>query len=206
MDIPLDAAVQCVDAVAGRSRLVIVDPIKQQVTHFVVDEKDNPFVERLVPLELVRETTPDLVQLSCTRQELAQQKAFVDAQYRRPTLPYLAYLPQDYALWPYFPTHEPATTWPGNFHMPPGELAVSRGTRVEALDAHVGQVDEFLVDPQTGQITHLVLREGHLWGQKDVTIPVEQIDHISDDAVFVKLDTAGIEALPTVTVKHWLMG
>jgi sporulation protein YlmC with PRC-barrel domain len=73
--------------------------------------------------------------------------------------------------------------------MPPGELSVSPVTRVEALDGHVGQVDEFLVNPQTGQMTHLALREGHLWGQKDVTIPVAQIDHISDDAEFLKLDT-----------------
>jgi hypothetical protein len=42
MDIPLDADVQCVDELAGHSRRVIVDPIRQQVTHFVVEEKDNP--------------------------------------------------------------------------------------------------------------------------------------------------------------------
>jgi sporulation protein YlmC with PRC-barrel domain len=29
----------------------------------------------------------------------------------------------------------------------------------------VGRVGEILIDAETGEITHLVLREGHLWGQ-----------------------------------------
>ena len=32
-------------------------------------------------------------------------------------------------------------------------------------------VDELLVDPENEHITHLVMREGHLWGQKDVVYP-----------------------------------
>ncbi len=46
--------------------------------------------------------------------------------------------------------------------IPPGELAVRRGARVETTDGHAGRVDEFLVNPADGYITHLVLREGHL--------------------------------------------
>lgn len=204
MDIPIDATVQCEGELAGRSRMVIVDPVKRQVTHFVMKEKDHPDVERLVPLELVHASTPQLIQLGCTRQELAQQKRFVDAEYIRPNLPFLTYSTGDFAVWPYFPPAAAAPVSPEHYHVPPGEVAVSRGTRVEAVDGHVGRVDEFLVNPQTAQITHLVLREGHLWGQKDVTIPVAEIDHITDDVVFLKLYKQGIEALPTVSVDHWL--
>jgi hypothetical protein len=35
--------------------------------------------------------------------------------------------------------------------IPPGELAVHRGTRVEAKDGYVGKVDEFVVNPKNGQ-------------------------------------------------------
>ena len=59
-----------------------------------------------------------------------------------------------------------------HLQIPPGELAVRRGTRVEATDGYVGKVDEFVVNPDNGHITHLVMREGHLWGKKDVTIPL----------------------------------
>ena len=87
----------------------------------------------------------------------------------------------------------------------PDELAVHRGARVKASDGDVGQVDEFLVEPKSGCITHLVLREGHLWGQKDVTIPVSEIDrqHEEEGVVYLKLDKQAIEALPGVPVQHW---
>jgi sporulation protein YlmC with PRC-barrel domain len=62
----------------------------------------------------------------------------------------------------------------------------------------VGRVDEFLVDPENEHITHLVMREGHLWEQKEVTIPVSAIARVEEDAVYLKLDKASIEALPAV--------
>jgi len=51
-------------------------------------------------------------------------------------------------------------------------------------------------------ITHLVLREGHLWGEKDVTIPVSQIDHIEEGTVHLKLSKPDIEALPAIPVRR----
>jgi len=73
---------------------------------------------------------------------------------------------------------------------------------VEASDGRIGRVDEFLVDPVTGQISHLILREGHLWGKRDITIPVSEIERIEDDSVHLKLDKQSIEALPAVPVRR----
>jgi sporulation protein YlmC with PRC-barrel domain len=42
-------------------------------------------------------------------------------------------------------------------------------------------VDEFVVNPKNGHITHLVMREGHLWGQKDVIIPLALVLRVSID-------------------------
>jgi sporulation protein YlmC with PRC-barrel domain len=76
---------------------------------------------------------------------------------------------------------------------------------VHAEDGIVGKVDEFLVSPNNNHITHLVLREGHLWGKKDVTIPVSEIEKITEDAVYLKLDKKAIEKLPAIPVKRlWL--
>lgn len=60
----------------------------------------------------------------------------------------------------------------------------------------------FLTDPITGQIADLVLREGHLWGKKDVMIPVDQIDHMEEESVCLKLDKQSIGALPTTPVSR----
>jgi sporulation protein YlmC with PRC-barrel domain len=91
-----------------------------------------------------------------------------------------------------------------NQQIPPGELTVRRGTRVEATDGYVGKVDEFVVNPENGHITHLVMREGHLWGQKDVIIPLSAMRDNRQDTVFLKLDKHQIESLPTFPLhRRW---
>ncbi len=61
-------------------------------------------------------------------------------------------------------------------HIPHDELAVYRGMDVRTGEGKVGTVDELVVDPDSGNITHLLMRKGHLWGKKDVAIPVTAID------------------------------
>ncbi len=65
-------------------------------------------------------------------------------------------------------------------------------------------VDEFVVNPENGHITHLVMREGHVWGQKDVIIPISAMGEPRQDIVFLKLDKRQIETLPTFPVhRRW---
>ena len=86
--------------------------------------------------------------------------------------------------------------------VPSDELAVHRGSHVEATDGRVGSVDAFIVNPTNSHISHLVLREGHLWNTQDVTIPVSEIDHIESDTVYLKLDMHGVHTLPAVPVQQ----
>jgi hypothetical protein len=88
--------------------------------------------------------------------------------------------------------------------IPPGELGMHRGTTVEATDGRVGWVDEFLVDPASGQITHLIVREERQANKKMLTLPVSAIDFTDQDkdAVYLNLDKRGIEALPTIPVSQ----
>ena len=49
-------------------------------------------------------------------------------------------------------------------------------------------------------MTHLVMREGHLWGKKDVVIPVSEVDRIEEDTVYLKLSKDEVQALPAIPV------
>jgi sporulation protein YlmC with PRC-barrel domain len=199
MDISINADVQCADGPCGRCTYVILNPATQQVTHLVVKESSSPYTERLVSIEQVMETDPHLIRLRCTSRELAAMEAFIETEF----------LPTDISeyggvsamMWPYV-LSEGMTTPVEHEHVPPGELAVRRGAGVEATDGRVGRVDEFLVEPANGHITHMVLREGHLWGQKDVTIPVAQIDRIEEGTVYLKLDKESIGALPAIPIRR----
>jgi hypothetical protein len=84
--------------------------------------------------------------------------------------------------------------------VPQGEFAMWRGPGVEATDDYVGIVDEFVVNPKNGHITHFVMREGHLWGRKDVITPVTAMGETREDAVFLNIDKHQVESLPTFPV------
>jgi sporulation protein YlmC with PRC-barrel domain len=179
IDIPVNAQVRCADGSRGQSTSVIVNPATQQVTHVVVDGGRPESTPRLVPVEFVTQSTSHLICLSCGQAELEKMDPFVKVEYIEGTEPFT----EEYEL------------------VPPGELAEHRGTRVEATDGHVGQINEFRVDSNDDRITRLVLRKGHLWRQKGVIVPVSAIARIEEDIIYLKLDKQSIESLPVVPVR-----
>jgi len=204
MDIPINVDVQCSDGPGGRSCAIILDPINEKVTHIVVKENRFPHAKRLVPVDMIRESTPRHIALRCTADQLGEAEPFIDTDFLlTDRLGNVAGMEGSLYLWPYMAPESDYLTIEYE-HTPPGEIAFHRGALVEATDGHVGQIDEFLIDPTKEQITHLVLREGHLWGQRDITIPVSEIQHLEDDVVYLKLDKASIEQLPAIPLRRRL--
>jgi sporulation protein YlmC with PRC-barrel domain len=76
--------------------------------------------------------------------------------------------------------------------IPETEIVVRHGIAVEATDGKVGEVDGFSLDPQSGQITALLLREGHLF-KKDVAITLDQVDRIGEMAVYLTVAKAAAQ-------------
>ncbi len=201
MDIPINVTVECIDGPGGHSTAIILNPITDQVTHLVVREPGLFGIERLVPVDLVEESTPQLVRLRCTMDELATMQAFIATEFL-PVPPGFGPYPGEGAMvWPYV-SSDPEVVTIGHEQIPLGEIAVYRWARVHATDGAIGRVDEFLVNPATDHISHLVLREGHLWGQREVTISVAEIDRIDEDAVYLKLNKRQVAALPAIPVRR----
>jgi hypothetical protein len=187
----------------------LIDPVRKEVTHLVVKEAERPHEERLVPIEAVSETAPDVILLRRSKGELSEMDPFVQTEYIREEVSDLDYVPSrwvgvgSYVVWPYAVPDWTHTVAVEHKHIPLGELAIRRGTVVEATDGRAGHVDEFLVEPKNEHITHVVMREGHLWGQKDIAIPVSEIERIKEDTVYLKLSKDEIEALPAIPVHRW---
>jgi hypothetical protein len=202
MDIPVNADVQCTDGLGGRSTYAVLNPVTRMVTHVVVQQASFPHQERLVPVAMVAETSPEQIHLTCSRQELQELESFIETEFLPGEFPYASYGLDEFWLWPYvMPGDELGPVQ--HERVPPGELAVRRGSHVRATNGDVGRVDEFLVDRETEHITHLVLREGHLWGQKDVLIPVSEIGQIDEDRVYLTMSKEEIANLPTMPVRRW---
>ncbi len=107
-------------------------------------------------------------------------------------------------MWPYV-TPEEELLPIDEERVPPSELAVGREARVHnAEGGYVGSVDEFLVDPTDERITHLVVREGHPWNRKKVTILVSQVARMAKGTVCLKLHRRQIAVLPSIPIcSHW---
>ena len=87
-------------------------------------------------------------------------------------------------------------------NIPPGELALYTGMQIEATDGKVGKLDELVLDKDSGEITHLLMREGHLWGKKEVSVPASGIDFCDSQIIYLKLDKAAVKDLPPISVKR----
>jgi sporulation protein YlmC with PRC-barrel domain len=206
MDIPLDVEVHCTDGACGKSTAIIVEPNTEQVTHFVVQWEGSQY---LVPIEAIADSSADRIELHWSREELAaappfQKSVFAGEDLGAYTAPGMTGAS---IAWPYgtdgeYMLEAAAAAYVPVEQVPEGERAIHSGAYVEATDGGVGQVEEFLIDPASGRITHLVLRKGHLWGKKNVTIPLDQIDRVEDDVVYLKLDKEAVGGLPAVPVRR----
>ena len=88
--------------------------------------------------------------------------------------------------WPYY-NLGPATISAGSASqataydaVPLGEMAVRRGEHVRATDGLIGRVQGLVIDPDRHQVTHVLLQEGHLWGAKEVAIPISAVSEFND--------------------------
>lgn len=205
MDIPLNVDVTCTDGLAGRSLAIIMNPANNQVTHIAVQGHGDFLGEYLVPIEAIASSTPHQIQLLWTTAQFAQAARFDKTVFVGDESDEAI---ADATVWAYAATGEmgfgaaPLAPYVLVEDVPASELAVHRGAHVDATDGRVGQVDEFLVDPQTNKISHIVLHKGHLWGKRSITVPISAIDHVADDVVHLNLDKAAIEALPSIPMSR----
>jgi hypothetical protein len=76
-----------------------------------------------------------------------------------------------------------------------GETEVERHDHVHATDGWIGQVEGFAVNPADHTVTHVLLKEGHLWGHKQIAIPVSAIASVQD-GIRLSITKQQVEDLP----------
>lgn len=201
--IPLNARVMCRDGEDGKSTSIIADPVTHKVTHFVA--KDNTGKERIVPINQVKETTADTIFLNCNLEELSKMETFYTSKYVVRSAP--AYDHSVTSSGGYYHPYVVASTEVGatevsQKRVPKGELSIERGTKVHATDGEIGKVDEFLIDPDSGEITHVILERGRILDKKEIAIPLSAVERVAGDVVYLKLDKEAIRSLPAVAVSR----
>jgi sporulation protein YlmC with PRC-barrel domain len=163
------------DGECGELARVVVDPVAPALTHLVVAPKHHRGLGRLVPVELVEAVEGDQIRLRCTTAHFHALDDAEEVQFLPANTDALGY--GSHALvWPFYGLGMPLS---GGHHesmfsdrMPAGEVEVRRGDPVHASDGWIGAVQGLVIDPKDHHVTHVLLQEGHLWGRKQVAIPI----------------------------------
>jgi hypothetical protein len=151
MEIPLKAKVECADGICGRSEYVLINPVVDQVTHVVVKENASPHQEVMVPLEALAETGEGRIRLRCRKKDLEKMEPFLKSTVVEEKQPdvrhsYPAGLNAGIYFLPYLTPESTVQMVETQLQVPPGELVIERGVRVEATDGSAGQVDDIRGD------------------------------------------------------------
>jgi len=179
------------DGYRGEVLAVVVDPAARSVTHLVVEPRGREGLARLVPLDLadLADTVgagPDPVRLRCTETE------FMNLEPAEETLAeFVPGYPDPVQLLPPGWRGTGGGTADGGTILripeketidvvPPGEVEERRGDHVHATDGDIGGLRGLRIDPGSRRVTHVLVREGHVWGHHDVDIPAEMVAGFGD--------------------------
>ena len=179
----------CTDGFCGVLRRIVIDPDARTVTHLVIEPRHGHQPGRLVPVDLV-EATDGEIGLRCTRAEfddLDPADAAEVVEGAGAGIPNLVGGPPVGIPQPVPVVVEDV--------IPSGETEVAPGDPVFALDGEIGCVQGLLTDPDGHHVTHVLLREGHLWGRKEVAIPISAVTGL-EDGIQVNLTKKQVEDLP----------
>jgi sporulation protein YlmC with PRC-barrel domain len=209
-DFSIGSEVSCSDGACGVLARVVIDPVACALTHLVVEPKHGAAKGHLVPVDLVVSASEGIT-LSCSGAQFEQLDEAEETQF----------LPGGGAQWgygqdqmlsrPYYGLGGPAFGMSGmgmgmgtpasqvvtKDRVPMGEVEVRRGDHVHATDGAIGRVQGLVVHPGDHCVTHVLLDQGHLWGQKKVAIPISAVKDVKD-GVRLNLSKDEVRDLPEV--------
>jgi hypothetical protein len=215
--------VSCSDGACGELRRVVVDPVARALTHLVVEPKHGHGTGHLVPIDLASSSGAG-IRLRCTKAQFETLEDAEETQFLPGGNGQWGYGQDQMLSWPYYGLGMGGMGGIGGIGMggmggmgmggmgggmgmgpqavtsdrvPAGEVEVRRGDHVHATDGPIGRVRGLVVDPSDHHVTHVLLDEGHLWGKKEVAIPIGAVTSAAD-GVRLSLTKDEVRDLPPV--------
>jgi sporulation protein YlmC with PRC-barrel domain len=178
----LGAETFCSDGACGEITRVVLDPVTRVVSHLVVEPKHRQGLGRMISWVLLDVSTAGIL-LKCTSAEFdafdhAEETVFLPGTGGR--VAYVAGhpLPQPYdGLVDVIGEVPQPVTYDT---IPQGEVELRGEELVEATDGEIGRVRGLGVDWDSGHVVYLLVHESHVWGRRELAIPIEDVAVIAD--------------------------
>ncbi len=192
----------------GQIDRVVVDPRSNVVTHLVVhkgilfDQED-----KIIPIDLVSETSPDEIVLRDEAGDLESFPPFeeehivdTEAGYEPPvssgkedTQP-LIYVSPMLGM-PTPPVHAERFMTQIEKNIPDGAVAMKEGAKVISADGkHVGNVERVFTDIADEQITHLLVSAG-TFTKKTKLVPIDWVKDVNEEEVNLRVYKVSVDEL-----------
>lgn len=203
---------ECSDGYCGQLSRIITDPATRKITHLVIKPQHRLGSDRLVPIGLV-DMTADDISMRCTLAEFEELQPAEEIDLAEGDEYGGGYQDAESVQGvgdvggmgvggsasgrPIGASVGHRTRTVKHDVVPMGEAELVPGDHVHATDGEIGQVLGFIVDPDDQRVTHVVLREGHLWGRREVAIPISAVTAI-DEGIRLNITKKEVEELPTL--------
>jgi sporulation protein YlmC with PRC-barrel domain len=213
MPFRIGAGASCTDGACGQVSRIIINPVTREVTHLAVDPKHRHGPGRLVPVDLVDATTGQ-IRLLCSLAEFQTLRPAQQTESVRDLDPTghghpdnaprkVKWVLVDGAVIRQPGRGEPEAPQQVTVdYVPSGGVGIHRDLTVCATDDEVGQVQGLVVDPGGYQVTHVLFQAGHMWGRKEVAIPIGAVTKIGHFLIHLSLTKHQVKDLPPVDIDH----
>jgi sporulation protein YlmC with PRC-barrel domain len=210
----LGADASCTDGACGQVSRIIVNPVTREVTHLAVGPKHQYGLGRLVPVDLVDATTGQ-IRLRCALAEFQMLRPAQETESgpdldptghghpdNAPNKVKWAIVGGSVIMQPGGRGEPEAPQQVTVDYVPEGEVEVHRELTVCATDDDIGQVQGLVVERGGHHVTHVLLREGHIRGRKEVAIPIGAVTKIGTLLIHLSLTKHQVKDLPPVDIDH----
>jgi sporulation protein YlmC with PRC-barrel domain len=186
----------------GNVDMVVIDPRTRRVTHVVIRQGHFLPEDKVIAVEQLSTATEDRIVLNSEPDKLPPFEEMhyipLDEESRR-TMEINHSTPLLWGDWfdggVLMPIERSTERVERN--IPQGEVAIPEGTEVQDLHGErVGRVDEVITNPKSGDITHLVIQAGHLWGKQRKAIPINWVATFGEEQVKLAVGLKTLEKLP----------
>ena len=200
MPLRIGADATCTDGACGEVSRIIIDPVAREVTHLVVDPKRRQGPTRLVPIDLADATTGQ-VRLCCTLAEFQTLRRAQDTE----SVPDLDPTGHHHSTLNRFQLPSMLSQAPQEVtvdFVPDSEVDIRRQLTIRATDGDMGQVQGLVVQPSGHRVTHVLLREGHIWRRTEVAVPISAVTKFGTLLIHLRLTKHQVKHLPLMGSDH----
>jgi uncharacterized protein YrrD len=191
-DLHIGAQVHCLDGECGKLAKIAVDPATFHVTDLIVEKGLLLKQARVFPFSTVAYAESEDVHLALYSSDLLNYAEYHEAIIEHPATDWdgRSGYRTETANYPilataYDPSIAVATVRQRiREGLSPELETVVKGTLIKNTDGIVGKLSHLLTDPESGEITHLMVQQGLLFPEH-LNIPVDFVENISEESIFL---------------------